>query len=116
MQKKNSRLRRAKKTRMHIRELNVPRLSFHRSVQHIYAQVISPNNEVIASVSTCQADIKGKIKSTKSKEAAQAVGKTIAEKAVALGIKQVAFDRSGFLYHGRVQALAEAAREAGLSF
>ena len=115
MDKKESRLRRARRTRAKIRELAVPRLTVHRTPRHIYAQVIAPNgNDVMASASTLQADIKGSVKSTGNSDAAAAVGKAIAEKAKAAGITSVAFDRSGFKYHGRVKALADAAREAGL--
>jgi large subunit ribosomal protein L18 len=115
MDKKESRLRRARRTRAKIRELAVPRLTVHRTPRHIYAQVIAPNgNDVMASASTLQADIKGGVKSTGNIDAAAAVGKAIAEKAKAAGITSVAFDRSGFKYHGRVKALADAAREAGL--
>jgi large subunit ribosomal protein L18 len=102
---------------MHIRELAVPRLTVHRSGQHIYAQVIaSSGDKVIASASTTQKVLRDGLKGTKNKDAAAAVGKAIAEKARAAGIESVAFDRSGFLYHGRIKALADAAREAGLKF
>jgi large subunit ribosomal protein L18 len=115
MDKKQTRLRRARRTRAKISELAVPRLSVHRTPRHIYAQVIAPNgSDVVASASTLQADIKGSVKSTGNIDAAAAVGKSIAEKAKAAGITAVAFDRSGFKYHGRVKALADAAREAGL--
>jgi large subunit ribosomal protein L18 len=115
MDKKVSRIRRARRTRAKIRELAVPRLTVHRTPRHIYAQVIAPNgSEVMASASTLQADIKGSVKNTINIAAAAAVGKAIAEKAKAAGITSVAFDRSGFKYHGRVKALADAAREAGL--
>ncbi|NNG14185.1 MAG: 50S ribosomal protein L18 [Gammaproteobacteria bacterium] len=115
MDKKSSRLRRSRRTRAKIRELAVPRLTVHRTPRHIYAQVIAPNgSEVMASASTVQADIKGSVKSTSNIDAAAAVGKSIAEKAKAAGITSVAFDRSGFQYHGRIKALADAAREAGL--
>lgn len=115
MDKKQTRLRRARRTRAKIRELAVPRLSVHRTPRHIYAQVIAPNgSDVVASASTLQADIKGSVKSTGNIDAAAAVGKAIAEKAKAAGITTVAFDRSGFKYHGRIKALADAAREAGL--
>lgn len=115
MDKKTSRLRRSRRTRAKIRELAVPRLTVHRTPRHIYAQVIAPNgSEVMASASTVQADIKGSVKSTSNIDAAIAVGKAIAEKAKAAGITSVAFDRSGFKYHGRIKALADAAREAGL--
>jgi len=116
-EKNESRLRRAKSTRMHIKKLAVPRLTVHRSDQHIYAQVISADGgKVIAAASTVQKAIKGEVKGTKNNAAAAAVGKAIAEKAKAAGIESVAFDRSGFRYHGRIAALADAAREAGLKF
>jgi large subunit ribosomal protein L18 len=115
MDKKQSRLRRARKTRAKIRELEVPRLSVHRTGQHIYAQVIGPDGgTVLVSASTIQADLRKSLKSTSNIEAAQAVGKAIADKAKSAGIEQVAFDRSGFRYHGRIKALADAAREQGL--
>jgi large subunit ribosomal protein L18 len=115
MDKKQSRLRRARKTRAKIRELQVPRLTVHRTSQHIYAQVIAADGaSVVASASTAQSELRKGLKSTSNIEAAQAVGKAIADKAKSAGIEQVAFDRSGFRYHGRVKALAEAAREQGL--
>ena len=116
MNKKHSRLRRARKTRAKIRELVVPRLTIHRTPRHIYAQVIAADGEsVLATASTVQADVKASLGNTGNVDAASAVGKAIAEKAKAAGIDKVAFDRSGFRYHGRVKALADAAREAGLS-
>ena len=115
MDKKSSRLRRARKTRAKISELAVPRLSIHRTPRHIYAQIIMANgSEVVVSASTVQSDLKGQVKNTGNIDAASAVGKAIAEKALAAGVSSVAFDRSGFKYHGRVKALADAAREAGL--
>jgi len=115
MDKKTSRIRRARRTRAKISELAVPRLSVHRTPRHIYAQVIAANgSDVVASASTVQADLKGQVKYTGNVDAATAVGKAIAEKALAAGVSAVAFDRSGFKYHGRVKALADAAREAGL--
>ena len=115
MDKKSSRIRRARKTRAKISELAVPRLSIHRTPRHIYAQVIAASgSEVVVSASTVQADMKGKVKNTGNIDAASAVGKAISEKALAAGVSSVAFDRSGFKYHGRVKALADAAREAGL--
>ncbi len=115
MDKKQSRLRRARKPRAKIRELRVPRLSVHRTAKHIYAQVIAADGgTVLASASTTQPDVRKSLKSTGNIEAAQAVGKAIADKARSAGIEQVAFDRSGFRYHGRVKALADAAREQGL--
>ena len=117
MDKKTSRMRRARRARSKIRELGVNRLCIYRSPRHIYAQVIAPNgSDVLASASTLQAEIKAGVKATGNSEAAAAVGKAIAEKAKAAGVSQVAFDRSGFKYHGRVKALADAAREAGLEF
>jgi len=116
MNKKHSRLRRARKSRAKIRELVVPRLTIHRTPRHIYAQVIAADGEsVLATASTVQADVKASLGNTGNVDAASAVGKAIAEKAKAAGIDKVAFDRSGFRYHGRVKALADAAREAGLS-
>ena len=117
MEKNIARLRRAKTTRSHIRTLGVPRLSVHRSAQHIYAQVQSADGDkVIAAASTVQKAIAEGLKGTKNKSAAAAVGKAVAELALKAGIEKVAFDRSGFRYHGRIQALADAAREAGLKF
>ncbi len=117
MEKRIQRLRRAKRTRMHIRKLGVPRLSVHRTGQHLYAQVFSADSKVLASASTVQGDLRSGLEgSTKNKAAAAVVGRVIAERALAAGIDSVAFDRSGFLYHGRVQVLADAAREAGLKF
>ena len=115
MDKKLNRIRRARKTRAKIRQLGVPRLSVHRTAQHMYAQVIAADGgTVLASASTTQADLRKSLKSTSNIEAAQAVGKLIADKAKSAGIEKVAFDRSGFRYHGRVKALADAAREQGL--
>lgn len=117
MNKKTSRVRRAKRGRMHIRELEAVRLCIHRTPRHIYAQVIAPTGEkVLVCASSLDKQIKGKSKSTGNVETAKAVGKLVAERAVKAGIKQVAFDRSGFNYHGRVKALADAAREGGLEF
>ncbi len=117
MEKKTSRLRRAKRSRMHIRNLGVARLTVHRSGQHIYAQVIAASGDkVIAAASTVQKDVKDGLKGTKNKAAAAAVGRIVAERAIKAGVDSVAFDRSGFLYHGRIAALADAAREAGLKF
>lgn len=115
--KKEARMRRAKKARMHIRRLGVARLTVHRSGRHIYAQVISPEGgTVIAAASTLQKDVKADLKGNNNKAAAAAVGKAVAEKAVEAGVKKVAFDRSGFRYHGRIKVLADAAREVGLDF
>jgi large subunit ribosomal protein L18 len=117
MQKKATRLRRATKTRSHIRALAVARLTVHRTPRHIYAQVIdAAGAKVVAAASTVQEALKKDLKGTGNVEAAKAVGRSIAEKAKAAGVTRVAFDRSGFQYHGRVKALADAAREAGLEF
>lgn len=113
----NNRLRRARKTRAKIAELKVTRLSVHRTNTHIYAQIIAESGDVvIASASTVEADVRKKIKNGGNVEAAAAIGKLIAEKAKKAGITTVAFDRSGYKYHGRIKALADAARENGLSF
>jgi large subunit ribosomal protein L18 len=117
MNKKASRLRRAKRGRMHMKELETIRLCVHRTPRHIYAQVISPTGaEVLVCASSLDKEFKGKLKSTGNKEAAELVGKLVAQRAIQAGIRQVAFDRSGFNYHGRVKALADAAREGGLEF
>jgi large subunit ribosomal protein L18 len=117
MEKKQARMRRALKLRCQIKKLNVARLSVHKTSQHIYAQVISGDGKTtLASASTTQEAIKSVLKNTGNVEAAVEVGKRVAERAVAAGIKKVAFDRSGFKYHGRIKALADAAREAGLEF
>lgn len=116
MNKKEQRLRRATRSRAKIRELKAMRLSVHRTAQHIYAQILDTESRVVAVASTVQKTLKGSLKSTGNSEAAAAVGKAIAEAAKAKGITEVAFDRSGFKYHGRVKALADAAREHGLQF
>lgn len=113
--KKTSRLRRAKKARAKIRELNMQRLCVHRTPRHIYAQVIDINSDrVLVSASTLDKELRDK--ATGNVAAAAAVGQLIGARAKEAGIGQVAFDRSGFKYHGRVKALADAAREAGLEF
>lgn len=117
MDKKETRIRRARRTRATIKNLGVHRLSVHRTPRHIYAQVIAPNGAVIvASASTVDEQVRGELKGTGNAAAAAVVGKYIAERAKAAGISEVAFDRSGFRYHGRVKALADAAREHGLQF
>ncbi|MGA0264353.1 MAG: 50S ribosomal protein L18 [Lysobacterales bacterium] len=117
MEKRQSRLRRARKARSHIRRLGMPRLTVHRSGRHIYAQVIAPEGgEVLAAASTLQKDVREGLEGTCNKDAAAAVGKIVAERALKAGVKEVAFDRSGFKYHGRIKQLAEAAREGGLQF
>jgi large subunit ribosomal protein L18 len=115
--KKTARQRRARKSRAHIRRLGKPRLTVFRSGRHIYAQVIrAEDGHVLASASTLQKDVRADLESTSNKEAAKAVGKAVAERAVQAGVKEVAFDRSGYRYHGRIKELADAAREVGLSF
>ena len=117
MQGKNAqRLRRAARARAKIRELKALRLSVHRTSQHIYAQIFDVESKVLAVASTVQKGVRGDLKGTGNIAAAAAVGKAIAEKAKAAGITQVAFDRSGYKYHGRIKALADAARENGLEF
>ena len=117
MHKRERRQRRARRTRAKLRELEIIRLCVHRTPRHIYAQIIAPEgNRVIASASTLSKDLRKSLKGTGNKDAAAAVGKLIAERAKAEGIERVAFDRSGFNYHGRIKALADAAREAGLNF
>ena len=117
MDKKTARLRRARKARSHIRRLGMPRLTVHRSGRHIYAQVIAADGgQVIAAASTLQKDLRAGLNSTSDKGAAEVVGKAVAEKAIAAGVSDVAFDRSGYRYHGRVAVLADAAREGGLKF
>ena len=115
--KNTARLRRAKSTRAHIRNLGVPRLTVLRTGQHLYAQVFTADgSKVLAAASTTQADVKDGLKNGKNAEAAAKVGRAIAEKAKAAGIEKVAFDRSGYRFHGRIKALADAAREGGLQF
>ena len=117
MDKKSARLKRALKLRCKIRSQEVNRLTIHRTAQHIYAQVLSVDGKsTLAAASTVQAAVKSSLKNTSNINAAIEVGKQIAEKAIAAGVSEVAFDRSGFKYHGRVKALADAAREAGLKF
>jgi len=115
--KKDRRMRRAVKTRAHIRSLGVARLSVHKTPRHIYAQLTDAQGaKVIAAASTVQTAVKGDLKGTGNVEAAKAVGRAIAERAKAAGVTKVSFDRAGFRYHGRVKALADAARESGLEF
>ena len=117
MSVENQRLRRAKKSRSKMAELNVTRLTVFRSNSNIYAQIIDGNdNKIIATASTLEAEVKKKLKSRSNVDAAIEIGKRIAEKAVKAGVKIVAFDRSGYKYHGRIKALADAARENGLTF
>jgi len=117
LDKKQNRLRRARRGRSKIRELEAVRLSVHRTPQHIYAQVLAAEGgKVLAAASTLEPEVRKSIKNGGNVAAAAIVGARIAEKAKAAGIDTVAFDRSGFRYHGRVKALADAAREAGLKF
>jgi len=117
LDKKQNRLRRARRGRAKIRELEANRLTVHRTPRHIYAQIIGGDGgKVLVSASTLEAEVRKGIKYGGNVEAASIVGARIAEKAKAAGIDTVAFDRSGFRYHGRVKALADAAREAGLKF
>ena len=117
MNKKQARVRRARKTRIRISLQRATRLVVSRSNCHIYAQIIGPTGDkVLASASTVEADLRKDLKNGGNRAAAAVIGKLIADKAKALGIESVAFDRSGFRYHGRVQALADAARENGLKF
>lgn len=113
--KKVSRLRRARRARAKIRELKIARLCVNRTPRHIYAQIIDGETaNVVASASTVEKDLKAG--ATGNADAASKVGSLIAERAKAAGVEKVAFDRSGYKYHGRVKALADAAREAGLEF
>lgn len=117
MDKKSARLRRARKTRAKIAELKMVRLCVNRTNSHIYAQIIdATGGKVLASASSVEADVRKEMANGGNASAAAAIGKRIAEKAKGLGIEAVAFDRSGFNYHGRVKALADAARENGLKF
>ena len=117
MDKKQARLRRARKTRAKIAELNAVRLTVHRSNCHIYAQIIDGSGSKIdAAASTVEPDVRKEVPYGGNIKAAAVVGKLIAERARAQGIETVAFDRAGFQYHGRIKALAEAAREGGLKF
>lgn len=115
--KKDSRLRRARKTRARIARDRKVRLCMHRTPRHLYAQIIGESGDnVLVSASTVEREVREQVKSGGNVQAAVLVGKRIAEKAAAAGIKSVAFDRSGFKYHGRTKAFADAAREGGLEF
>ncbi|HET9338333.1 MAG TPA: 50S ribosomal protein L18 [Casimicrobiaceae bacterium] len=117
MNKKSARIRRARQTRIRIAEQRATRLVVSRSNTHIYAQIVAPEGDrVLASASTLESDVRKDLKNGGNAAAATVVGKRIAERAKALGIETVAFDRSGYRFHGRVKALAEAAREGGLKF
>jgi large subunit ribosomal protein L18 len=115
--KKLSRVRRARQTRIRIRENGAVRLTVHRTNGHIYAQITSPaGDKVLASASTLEKEVRGQLKHGSTRKAAEVVGQRIAQKAKQAGIETVAFDRAGYRYHGRVKALAEAARSGGLKF
>jgi large subunit ribosomal protein L18 len=115
--KNQARVRRARQTRLKIREIGAVRLTVHRTNSHIYAQITSSAGEkVLASASTLEKDVREQIKNGGNRKAAEAVGSRIAQKAKQAGIDSVAFDRAGYRYHGRVKALAEAARAGGLKF
>ena len=117
IEKKQSRLRRSRRTRAKIAELKVVRLTVNRSNTHIYAQIIvASGGKVLASASSAEKSLRADLKNGGNIKAAAVVGKSIAEKAIKVGVEVVAFDRSGYRFHGRVKALAEAAREAGLKF
>lgn len=118
MHKKSvTRLRRARRARMHIRNLGAARLSVHRTPQHIYAQIVAADgSRTLVSASTVEKDLRSQAGNTGNQDAARLIGRTIAERAKAAGVEEVAFDRSGFAYHGRIKALADAAREGGLKF
>ncbi|MDN2664830.1 50S ribosomal protein L18 [Psychromonas sp. B3M02] len=116
MDKKASRLRRATRTRKKLQDLGATRLVINRTPRHTYAQVITADAQVVASASTLEKEVIAQVNNGGNKEAAQLIGKLVAERAVEKGITKISFDRSGFQYHGRVAALADAAREAGLQF
>lgn len=117
MSKKTDRLRRAKKARARIKQQGANRLTVHKTSRHVYAQIIAPSgSEVLASASSLDKELKSQIKYSGNVEAAAAVGKALAERAKKAGVESVAFDRSGFKYHGRIKALADAAREQGMQF
>lgn len=112
----NSRVRRCKKSRYQMQSLSVTRLVVHRTPRHIYAQIVSSTSKVLVCASTVEKKIKSNLKYTGNKEAAEIVGKIIAQRAVLKGISHIAFDRSGFKYHGRIKVLADSARNFGLKF
>lgn len=117
MNKRLSRLRRAKRTRMRIRELEALRLSVHKTGRHMYAQVTTADgSKTLVCASTLDKELRDTLKTTSNADAAKEVGKLVAKRAIDAGIREVAFDRSGFAYHGRIKALADAAREIGLEF
>jgi large subunit ribosomal protein L18 len=116
-EKKSARLRRARQTRLRIRTLNTVRLTVHRTNSHIYAQLTSAGGDkVLVAASSAEKDMRAKLKNGGNIKAAEMVGQRIAEKAKQIGVEAVAFDRAGYRYHGRVKALADAARAGGLKF
>ena len=117
VEKGQARLRRARKTRLKLREIEAVRLTVYRTNSHIYAQIIAPGgDQVLASASTLEKEVRGQVPNGGNVKAATVVGQRIAEKAKRAGLESVSFDRSGYRYHGRVKALAEAARAGGLKF
>lgn len=116
MDKRTKQLRRARRTRAKIKELGMVRLCVYRSLNNIYAQIISSDANVLAAASTLEREVRGQLKHGGNITAATVVGKLIADRAQKAGVTKVAFDRSGYKYHGRVRALAEAAREGGIEF
>ena len=117
LDKNQARLRRARQTRLKIREIGAVRLTVHRTNSHIYAQITSgAGDKVLATASSVEKEVRAQLKNGGDRKAAEAVGARIAQKAKQAGIEAVAFDRSGYRYHGRVKALAEAARAGGLKF
>ena len=116
-EKNEARLRRARQTRLKIREVRAVRLTVHRTNAHIYAQITTPEGDkVLAAASSAEKELRGQLKHGANRKAAEVVGQRIAAKAKEKGIERVAFDRAGYRYHGRIKALAEAARAGGLKF
>ena len=117
MNKKEKRVRRMRRTRAKIKELGAVRFCVYRSLNHIYVQLISPfDSKVLAAASTLEKEVRKQIKCGNNIQAAVIIGKLISKRAKKVGITKVAFDRSGYKYHGRIRALAEAARESGIKF
>ena len=116
-QKNDARIRRARQTRLRIQQVGAVRLTVHRTNTHIYAQITSPaGDKVLASASSLEKEVRSQLKHGGNKKAAELIGQRIAQKAKAKGIEAVAFDRAGYRYHGRIKALADAARAGGLKF
>jgi large subunit ribosomal protein L18 len=116
MNKKTARLRRSRRARAKIKTLGIDRLTVHKTPRHIYAQVLAVDGKVLASASSLDKQCREQVSYGGNIAAAAIIGKAVAERAKAAGVEKVAFDRSGFKYHGRLKALAEAARENGLNF